>query len=318
MKKARNIFDDLDIEDFKENLGQVDTASTSASNYKQEAIASKYIQSDAATSSSDLIIKIQSELVLVQQPSTSAGHSSTPVRTALARPSRSFSSFLEGTAITPIKKDSTKVTADKSEYKDEFEGPESQVVVTSPTKGDVVEWINKLEEDRKQLEKKLDMVIERQRLLRSLRREKSNDEKRPREGILYRSKRTSPRIPLVCLMDSTKPEDTGLNCDLFAVTPDNATYVHFKEELSAVIHTKDGATVVPSLNDVSVPCLAQTPRLLPNGWIKNHYKWIVWKLASYARMFPSQFGGCLNVENVMQQLKYRYDREIDRAENVQP
>lgn len=46
-------------------------------------------------------------------------------------------------------------------------------------------------------------------------------------------------------------------------------------------------------------------RLIPNGWIENHFKWIVWKLASYERMFPKKFEGSLSIENVMQQLKYR-------------
>lgn len=48
------------------------------------------------------------------------------------------------------------------------------------------------------------------------------------------------------------------------------------------------------------------PRLIPKGWIRNHYKWIVWKLASYENMFPNYFGGCLSIENIIQQLKYRY------------
>lgn len=26
------------------------------------------------------------------------------------------------------------------------------------------------------------------------------------------------------------------------------------------------------------------PKLLPDGWVKNHYKWIVWKLASLDRI----------------------------------
>lgn len=54
--------------------------------------------------------------------------------------------------------------------------------------------------------------------------------------------------------------------------------------------------------------------LIPHGWIENHYKWIVWKLASMQRAFPQHFSDCLTLQNVMQQLKYRYDREIDNAE----
>lgn len=54
--------------------------------------------------------------------------------------------------------------------------------------------------------------------------------------------------------------------------------------------------------------------LLHENWVRNNYTWIVWKLASYERAFPQHFSNCLNVENIIKQLKYRYDREIDRAE----
>ncbi|XP_046391019.1 breast cancer type 2 susceptibility protein homolog [Ischnura elegans] len=58
------------------------------------------------------------------------------------------------------------------------------------------------------------------------------------------------------------------------------------------------------------------PKLLPHDdWCRNHYRWIVWKLASYEKSFPQDFGGrCLTPENLISQLKYRWDREIDCGE----
>ncbi|XP_014484195.1 PREDICTED: breast cancer type 2 susceptibility protein homolog isoform X2 [Dinoponera quadriceps] len=58
------------------------------------------------------------------------------------------------------------------------------------------------------------------------------------------------------------------------------------------------------------------PNLVPARWIENHYRWIVWKLASMDRM---KFGSAelpraLTPSHVMAQLKYRYDREIDRSQ----
>ncbi|XP_063867516.1 uncharacterized protein LOC135104258 isoform X3 [Scylla paramamosain] len=54
------------------------------------------------------------------------------------------------------------------------------------------------------------------------------------------------------------------------------------------------------------------PGLIPPSWIHNHYKLIVWQLAALERrIFDCQV---LTVENVVARLKYRYDREIDRAE----
>lgn len=45
--------------------------------------------------------------------------------------------------------------------------------------------------------------------------------------------------------------------------------------------------------------------LIPKDWVGNHYKWIVWKLASMERAYPYHFRNCLTVENIMEQLKYR-------------
>ncbi|XP_066600319.1 breast cancer type 2 susceptibility protein-like isoform X2 [Prorops nasuta] len=58
------------------------------------------------------------------------------------------------------------------------------------------------------------------------------------------------------------------------------------------------------------------PTLIPEGWIENHYRWIVWKLASMDRMnfINVDLPRALTPSRVMEQLKYRYDREIDRAQ----
>ncbi|XP_057313973.1 breast cancer type 2 susceptibility protein-like isoform X2 [Hydractinia symbiolongicarpus] len=62
-------------------------------------------------------------------------------------------------------------------------------------------------------------------------------------------------------------------------------------------------------------CKEVDSKLVNKAWIENHYRWIVWKLASYERRFPEQFSNrCLSPSNVMYHLKYRYDKEIDLAE----
>ena len=56
-------------------------------------------------------------------------------------------------------------------------------------------------------------------------------------------------------------------------------------------------------------------KLISYEWFVNHYKQLVWKLASMEVCYPHLFGGrCLTPDWLMLQLKYRYDREIDRAE----
>ncbi|KAF3962282.1 hypothetical protein CMV_013187 [Castanea mollissima] len=49
-------------------------------------------------------------------------------------------------------------------------------------------------------------------------------------------------------------------------------------------------------------------------WVINHYKWIVWKLACYERCYPEIAAGkFLTVSNVLEELKYRYEREVNHG-----
>ncbi|CAG2253040.1 BRCA2 [Mytilus edulis] len=56
-------------------------------------------------------------------------------------------------------------------------------------------------------------------------------------------------------------------------------------------------------------------KLLDEKWFCNHFRWVVWKLAAYEVTSPGIFAGrCLTPEVVMLQMKYRYDREIDKCQ----
>ncbi|KAA8517722.1 hypothetical protein F0562_015219 [Nyssa sinensis] len=49
-------------------------------------------------------------------------------------------------------------------------------------------------------------------------------------------------------------------------------------------------------------------------WVTNHYKWVVWKLACYERCYPVKCSGkLLTVSNVLEELKYRYEREANHG-----
>lgn len=78
--------------------------------------------------------------------------------------------------------------------------------------------------------------------------------------------------------------------------------------------TQDGAIIIPNAQNLvglsEIEMAFQTmvgvdPDLIPKGWIANHYRLIVWKLASYERFAPRQLRDVLIVENIIQQLKYR-------------
>ncbi|CAL8349263.1 unnamed protein product [Arctogadus glacialis] len=55
-------------------------------------------------------------------------------------------------------------------------------------------------------------------------------------------------------------------------------------------------------------------KLLSQEWAYNHYRWVVWKLASMERSFPLTMASLwLNPERILLQLKYRYDVEVDHS-----
>ena len=58
-----------------------------------------------------------------------------------------------------------------------------------------------------------------------------------------------------------------------------------------------------------------TASTISREWVANHYRWIVWKLASLERSFPQKFGQKLcRPDSVLNQLRYRYEREVNLGE----
>lgn len=117
-------------------------------------------------------------------------------------------------------------------------------------------------------------------------------------------------------------EILSLDSFLLEVTSNNALNVHLhvpwwnanNATFPPVIKTEDGATVIPNhLNYVGITEIQNAvltmpgvdASLVPDNWVRNHFKWIVWKLVSMERMFPDCFKGCLSVDTIVEQLKYR-------------
>ncbi|CAG8801360.1 29235_t:CDS:10 [Gigaspora margarita] len=55
------------------------------------------------------------------------------------------------------------------------------------------------------------------------------------------------------------------------------------------------------------------PNLIDDRWVCNHYQWILWKTAAMIRSFPHRFNRWWCPGKVIEQLRYRYEREINCA-----
>ncbi|KAI4353653.1 hypothetical protein L6164_002585 [Bauhinia variegata] len=97
--------------------------------------------------------------------------------------------------------------------------------------------------------------------------------------------------------------------------PDQVRRITPKNAEKYVLH--DGSSLNIMGPESFFHLLAQygtSTRFASQEWVKNHYKWIVWKLASYERCYPDRFAGkLLTVLNVLEELKYRYEREVNHG-----
>ncbi|KAK2880881.1 hypothetical protein Q8A67_018149 [Cirrhinus molitorella] len=173
-------------------------------------------------------------------------------------------------------------------------------------------------------------------------RKKKKQTIRPLPGRLYLAKTSgNARIGLrdavgcKCPGQYTQKElhQLGVHHKVSQITSENAESFRFdcndffKSELlmeSGAVQLADGGWLVPD-NKCTVGkeefyrALCDTPgvdpKLISDAWVFNHYRWIVWKRASMERTFPDLMGSlCLTPEQVLLQLKFRYDVEVDNSQ----
>ncbi|KAG1951873.1 BREAST CANCER 2 like 2A [Pimephales promelas] len=172
-------------------------------------------------------------------------------------------------------------------------------------------------------------------------RKKKRQTIRPLPGSLYLAKTSGvPRIGLrfavgcKCPGQYTKEElyQHGVHQKVSKITSENAESFRFdcndffkREQLieSGAVQLADGGWLVPDSKgtvgkEEFYSALCDTPgvdpKLISDAWVFNHYRWIVWKRASMERSFPVLMGSrCLTPEQVLLQLKFRYDVEVDHS-----
>ncbi|XP_029026126.1 breast cancer type 2 susceptibility protein isoform X2 [Betta splendens] len=172
-------------------------------------------------------------------------------------------------------------------------------------------------------------------------RKKKRQTIRPVPGSLFLTKTSGvSRIQLKAAANGKRPArhtqvqlyEYGVQANVSEITSETAENFRFhlqqffKQEAfvdGGGVHLADGGWLVSS-NDGTAGkeefyrALCDTPgvdpKLISEQWVYNHYRWIVWKQASMERSFPETMGSlCLTPEQVLLQLKYRYDVEVDHS-----
>ncbi|XP_035730914.1 breast cancer type 2 susceptibility protein homolog isoform X2 [Vespa mandarinia] len=191
------------------------------------------------------------------------------------------------------------------------------------------------------LQRRLEAILEQEKIIK----EKKLDRPKAIKGKLfsYKDENHNARLSWKKLVGDDVPKlctheeliNRGISPEILTITSTTALSFKFRcidfygEKIihnnSGSLEMEDGGYLIPDKDDylgileIKRSFLASPgvdPNLLSRDWIENHYKWIIWKLASMDRIkFNSiNLPRSLTPANVMLQLKYRYDREIDRSQ----
>ncbi|KAF5900401.1 breast cancer type 2 susceptibility protein isoform X1, partial [Clarias magur] len=172
-------------------------------------------------------------------------------------------------------------------------------------------------------------------------RKKTRQRVRPLPGTFYLSKTSGVRrVSLKEAVGYKCPElhtekqlyQHGISFKVSQITSENAESFQFscdeffKREVlreNGGVQLADGGWLIPDSRGMLgkeefYRALCDTPgvdpKLISEAWVYNHYRWVVWKRASMERAFPGVMGGrCLTPEQVLLQLKLRYDVEVDHS-----
>ncbi|XP_033486911.2 breast cancer type 2 susceptibility protein [Epinephelus lanceolatus] len=172
-------------------------------------------------------------------------------------------------------------------------------------------------------------------------RKKKRQTIRPLQGSLFLTKTSGvSRIQLKAAVNGRPPArytqkqlyGHGVHQHVYGITSETAESFRFslqqfiKQEAfidGGGVQLADGGWLIPRRDGTAGKeefhrALCDTPgvdpKLITEEWVYNHYRWIVWKQASMERSFPKTMGSlCLTPEQVLLQLKYRYDVEVDHS-----
>ncbi|KAJ8707792.1 hypothetical protein PYW07_011469 [Mythimna separata] len=135
---------------------------------------------------------------------------------------------------------------------------------------------------------------------------KTNKEKDINKIIFTENYKKDKKYTLKDLAEITKNYNTKIDPYILEFTFDNLLEFEFNEQRNEL---SNGNLTIQSLKDLFQNSV--NSKLIPNGWLDNHLKLILWKLISYEVKFKFL---AVTARNVIDQLKYRYDKELYNAQ----
>ncbi|KAI8999447.1 hypothetical protein BC832DRAFT_564320 [Gaertneriomyces semiglobifer] len=119
--------------------------------------------------------------------------------------------------------------------------------------------------------------------------------------------RQTMRHSFGCNRDAPRHNDDGDSVPEYVQSIDSCTAATF-----AFVKNGSSWGVMEAREDLVA--LGANGSLANELWAHNHYRWIVWKLASMVRTYPQLADEYWSPAKVLTQLRYRYEREINLAQ----
>ena len=126
-------------------------------------------------------------------------------------------------------------------------------------------------------------------------------------------KRTMSRRPMSFLKEIYGCDLWPSYQDLLTVLPEHHHDIIHINSTNAASFTF-GSKGVPYCFSEMAETLKRDKDLISLKWTENHYRWIVWKLASTICRYPVLLEKLWNIETVIDQLMHRYETEINQAQ----
>ncbi|CAG8476265.1 17424_t:CDS:10 [Cetraspora pellucida] len=115
-------------------------------------------------------------------------------------------------------------------------------------------------------------------------------------------------------ISTTSLKKLGIPSEIITMTPASALLYRFILSEDQYCESTEGLSSWGASE--AYTCLIErgaNPKLIDERWVCNHYQWVLWKIAGMIRSFPHRFNSWWCPGKVLEQLRYRYEREINYA-----